>query len=227
MAGLSRILDTLTLEDDGACRAAGTLDRSSLHELLEAFSSGLNKAAGRRIVGDSLVQRLCAVTGPIGRLARSALHGAFPVRAVLFDKTPASNWAVAWHQDRTIAVRERAETAGFGPWSSKAGLVHVEPPFAVLADMVTLRIHLDDCGPDNAPLLVALGSHRLGRVPAAEVQARALEVTACVAAAGDVWIYSTPILHASDAAIRPSRRRVLQVDFAARDLPGRLEWAGI
>jgi hypothetical protein len=42
-----------------------------------------------------------------------------------------------------------------------------------------------------------------------------------------VWAYSTPILHASELATAPRHRRVLQVDFAAEDLPGTLEWLGI
>lgn len=50
---------------------------------------------------------------------------------------------------------------------------------------------------------------------------------ACLAAAGDMWAYATPILHASSAATQPRRRRVLQVDYAAIDLPGGLEWLGI
>jgi len=44
---------------------------------------------------------------------------------------------------------------------------------------------------------------------------------------GDVWLYATPILHASDAAVEPLHRRVLQVDYAADWLPGGLEWLGI
>lgn len=48
----------------------------------------------------------------------------------------------------------------------------------------------------------------------------------CLAAAGDVWLYATPILHASDAAAAP-RRRVLQVDYAVGELPGGLRWLGI
>ena len=42
--------------------------------------------------------------------------------------------------------------------------------------------------------------------------------------AGDVWLYATPILHASDAATTPLRRRVLQIDYAGHELPGGLEW---
>ncbi len=37
---------------------------------------------------------------------------AFPVRALFFDKTPATNWKVAWHQDVTIAVTSRKEMPG-------------------------------------------------------------------------------------------------------------------
>ena len=67
------------------------------------------------------------------------------VRAILFDKTPDANWKVAWHQDLSIAVKERVDVAGYGPWSIKAGLTHVQPPTHVLEEMVTLRIHMDDC----------------------------------------------------------------------------------
>ena len=45
--------------------------------------------------------------------------------------------------------------------------------------------------------------------------------------AGDVWLYSTPIVQASEVASCPARRRVLQIDFAARELPGGLEWLGV
>ncbi|WP_448662772.1 phytanoyl-CoA dioxygenase family protein [Sphingomonas sp. CJ20] len=152
-----------------------------------------------------------------------------PVRAILFDKSDGNNWALGWHQDRTIAVTARVDTSGFGPWSVKAGLLHVEPPFAVIEAMVTMRIHLDAVPADNAPLLIAPGSHRLGRVPEAEI-AGAVErcgTAMCLADAGDVWLYATPILHASAAASGHAHRRVLQVDFSAGTLPHGLEWLGI
>ena len=43
----------------------------------------------------------------------------------------------------------------------------------------------------------------------------------------DIWLYATPILHASGAALEPTHRRVLQVDFAAGELPGGLKWLGV
>ncbi|MFD2264199.1 phytanoyl-CoA dioxygenase family protein [Lacibacterium aquatile] len=151
------------------------------------------------------------------------------MRAVLFDKSAASNWALGWHQDRTIVVKERREVDGFGPWSVKSGLQHVEPPFAIIASMVTLRIHLDPVGPDNAPLLIVPGSHRLGRIPQIEIEGLPgrLGSASCLAAVGDVWAYATPVVHASDAARIPANRRVLQVDYSAARLPGGIEWLGI
>jgi hypothetical protein len=219
----------MKLAEHGAEHVAGALDRDELKALLAASDELISGRPGGRIFGNGLVRRLCDGAGSLGRLAQERLTGATPVRAVLFDKAPLNNWSVAWHQDRTIAVKHRLNVEGFGPWSTKGGLQHVEPPFAVLEGMLTLRAHLDDCGPTNAPLLVAAGSHRLGRIEAGRASALAAEmkVEACLAEAGDVWVYATPILHASDPARTPSRRRVLQVDFAAGDLPGGLKWAGI
>ena len=115
------------------------------------------------------------------------------------------------------------------PWTIKNGLLHVAPPFQILARMITLRAHLDAVPSSNAPLLVAPGSHRLGRIPESEVPdvVKRCGVVACLADAGDVWVYSTPILHASEAAREPAHRRVLQVDFTADDLPGGSQWLGV
>jgi len=95
--------------------------------------------------------------------------------------------------------------------------------------MITIRAHLDDCAEDNAPPLIVPGSHRLGRVAAtraAEV-AREIGQAACLAEAGDLWIYATAIVHASERARHPRRRRVLHVDYANGPLPGGLEWVGV
>jgi ectoine hydroxylase-related dioxygenase (phytanoyl-CoA dioxygenase family) len=186
--------------------------------------------AGVRLRGIAALRPLLACTGPIGTIAASVLGPAYrPVRAILFDKTPDQNWSLGWHQDRTIVVGERIDVEGFEPWTVKSGLLHVAPPFAVLSGMVTLRVHLDPVPIRNAPLLVAPGSHRLGRIPVNEVGdvVRRCGSTACVAEAGDIWLYATPILHASEAAAEPDRRRVLQVDFSADELPGGLRWLGV
>jgi hypothetical protein len=176
--------------------------------------------AGIRLHGIPALRSFLASPGVIWKVAASALgDAARPVRAILFDKTPSTNWGLPWHQDRTIVVTRRVEVEGFGPWTVKSGLLHVAPPFDLLAGMVTLRVHLDPVPETNAPLLIAPGSHRLGQIPEG--------IATCLADAGDIWLYSTPILHCSEAARNPAHRRVLQVDFAACDLPGGLTWLGI
>jgi hypothetical protein len=163
-------------------------------------------------------------------LVASSILGreACPVRATIFDKTPGRNWSLGWHQDRTIAVRARIDTPGFGDWTTKAGIAHVVPPFEILERMLTLRIHLDRAGPDNAPLLVMPGSHRFGRVAEPDIAALAarLAVAVCEAERGDLWLYATPILHVSARSARPGSRRVLQLLYSAERLPNGLEWLG-
>lgn len=185
---------------------------------------------GVRIHDIEALKPLLVSGGCIGSIAASVLgEAARPVRAILFNKTPKANWALGWHQDRTICVKEKREAPGFGPWTVKVGLIHVEPPFEVLAGMVTLRAHLDDVAESNAPLLIAPGSHLLGRLTVREIEEAVgrCGTQVCLAQAGDVWLYSTPILHASEAASAPTRRRVLQVDYAVGELPHGLQWLGV
>jgi ectoine hydroxylase-related dioxygenase (phytanoyl-CoA dioxygenase family) len=165
---------------------------------------------------------LCIAEELLGDQAR-------PVRVILFNKSKAHNWPLGWHQDRTIAVARRHELPGFDHWTVKQNIQHVEPPFDLIAKMVTLRLHLDRVDANNAPLRVAPGSHRKNLIPESDYSA-VVETHGemiCLAEAGDIWAYSTPILHASRAADSPSRRRVVQVDYAAAELPRPLEWAGI
>jgi hypothetical protein len=221
---------TLSFDRDGAELFPAAADETVLTMVETALADLPADRAGLRLYGVAGLADLLGPAGRIGALAAAVLgEGVRPVRAILFDKTPATNWSLAWHQDRVMAVKQRVEVGGFGPWSRKHGALHVAPPFELLARMLTLRLHLDAVGPANAPLLIAPGSHRLGRVAEADMpEAVARSGTfACLAARGDAWLYATPILHASERAVEPTRRRVLQVDFAAHDLPGGLEWLGI
>ena len=186
--------------------------------------------AGVRLSGIPELRPFLSPAGPVGQVPVSVLgRECLPARAILFDKSAEQNWSLGWHQDRTIAVRQRIDVEGFGPWSVKSGMVHVEPPFDLLAGMVTVRVHLDAVPLTNAPLLVAPGSHKRGRIPTAAIPevVRQCGVIPCLAEAGDAWLYATPILHASDAAVEPKHRRVLQVDYAVGQLPGGLQWLGI
>ncbi len=150
-----------------------------------------------------------------------------PVRIVSFDKNPDANWGVPWHQDRVIAVREKADVAGFSNWSRKHGGWHCEPPSALLRQMLFVRIHLDDNAAENGAMEIALGSHNAGTVPAAaaEPMAAQYQCEVTTARAGDVLIMSMLMLHRSRPAKKAVSRRVLRVDYAGFALPEPLAWA--
>lgn len=214
--------DRAHLDRDGCLLVTAAVAAPILVRLADQFCAV--KAGARLRTSDPALAEVQSVLAPV---IAWLLPEARPVRAIWFDKTAEANWMVPWHQDRTIAVRARHEVPGFGPWSVKQGTSHVEPPFALLADMLTVRLHIDDCPADNAPLEVAIGSHQQ-RIPADAVAAEAARhaLHVCLAAAGDLWVYRTPIIHRSAPAARAHRRRVLQMDYCAAALPEPLAWAG-
>ncbi|MFO0865630.1 MAG: phytanoyl-CoA dioxygenase family protein [Gemmataceae bacterium] len=152
-------------------------------------------------------------------------EGAFAVRAVFFDKVPGANWSLFWHQDNIITVAERMDALGFSGWSRKAGVWQVQPPADVLARMLAIRIHLDDCGPANGPLRVLPGTHRHGWIDDSldAWKARVPEVV-CLAKAGGIVGMCPLTLHASAPADSPCHRRVIHIEYANQDLPGELKW---
>ena len=229
MSAAAAAIRALVLDRDGAELWPGAAS-GHLEAIVRALASQPSDQAGVRLIGIPVLSDLLGARGSIGvRVAEALGPATRPVRMILFDKSAATNWALGWHQDRTIVVRNRVEVPGFGPWTTKAGLLHVAPPIQLLERMMTIRIHLDRVLETNAPLLIAPGSHLLGRVAETGIETAVARhgTAACLAEPGDIWAYSTPILHASDAASEPRRRRVLQVDYAAEDLPGGLEWFGI
>jgi ectoine hydroxylase-related dioxygenase (phytanoyl-CoA dioxygenase family) len=214
-------------ERDGFSYFPRALDDDDLARVEAAVSL---EGPGVRLTSDGLqpISDLLGTSGRVGSIVAELVgQPGFPVRAIMFDKNPATNWSLGWHQDRTICVAERIEVEGFGPWTVKQGQLHVQPPQDLLDRMMTLRIHLDDVPADNGPLLVIRGSHRLGRLTEgriAELAARS-EIAAHLAQRGDIWAYRTPIIHASAAAAdQHGARRVLQVDYSSETLPGGLRW---
>ena len=148
------------------------------------------------------------------------------VRGVYFDKQRDTNWKVAWHQDLTIAVKQRSELPGFNAWTMKAGIQHVQPPTSILEKIVAVRIHLDDADESNGCLRVVPGSHRHGRLNPEQIVGFRSDVgeTACVVKKGDVLVMRPLLLHASSIAVEPSHRRVIHLEYSSCDLPAGLEW---
>jgi ectoine hydroxylase-related dioxygenase (phytanoyl-CoA dioxygenase family) len=207
------------------------LDAAAVTELVKSVSDAVGPGGyAKRNLLQSVpaVQRLAAAP-EIRALVQPVLGPqAFPVKGLLFDKTPTANWKVAWHQDTMIAVRERMPARGFGPWSVKDGVPHVQPPADVLAGILTVRVHLDDCGTDNGPLRVLAGSHRAGIMSAESIETwrEAHPAVTCTVDRGGVLLLRPLTLHASSAATAPRHRRVIHLEFAAGPLPGGLQWAG-
>jgi hypothetical protein len=231
MRDLGRL--SVRLADDGYANVPTYIGSAALDVLtgeleqlgttLDLGSRGGVRDAFRLLPG---VRRL-AVSEPMWALASTILgpHCA-AVRAIVFDKTPNANWKVSWHQDLTIAVREQHEVADFGPWTTKAGIVHVQPPAAILEQMLTLRLHLDPCGADNGPVRVLPGSHRAGRLSGDEIDSwrSRVEARICTAERGDILAMRPLLLHASSPSVSPGHRRVIHVEYAGVELPDGLAW---
>ncbi|WP_107497549.1 phytanoyl-CoA dioxygenase family protein [Thalassobius sp. I31.1] len=181
---------------------------------------------GAREVLDGDLARAVQASGVIENL-QQIWPGMQLVRLVFFDKSPAANWGVPWHQDRVISVAGRADVAGYTNWSRKGGTWHVEPPEDLLQQMLFVRLHLDDNLAENGAMQIVPGTHQQGKIPADAAEAVALQDKPQVmeARAGDVLVLKMLTLHGSSPAHIPTRRRVLRLDFAPFDLPEPLAWA--
>ena len=220
-------------------RAYEALSAPEINLLIASLESDDKRDAGDSACGGAVYARRSLETQESVRdvaalprvrsLAEEAVGGdARLVRAILFDKRPGANWPVPWHQDLSLVVAARAELPGWGPWSVKAGMVHVQPPAEYLTRSIALRLHLDDCPQTNGALRVLPGTHRRGRLSATEIQAIRAEVpeVVCDACAGDILLIRPLLLHASSPSLRPERRRVLHLEFAPVNLlPPPLRWA--
>lgn len=216
----------------GYALISGALDAATARLLRETLAPlQIESAAGVRNLLDVRAIAELARSPSIRALIAPILGPhCFAVRGIYFDKTPDANWKVPYHQDLSIAVahqrEDKREIAGFGPWSEKAGVLHVQPPREILEQMVTLRLHLDACDEDNGALRVLGNTHLLGKLSASQI-ARQRELAreiVCCCAVGDALLMRPLLLHASSAAQSPRHRRVIHLEWAARELPGALNW---
>ena len=152
--------------------------------------------------------------------------GAFMVRSTLFDKTEGANWGGFWHQDLSIAVKERHEVEGFHAWTRKAGIQCVQPPVQIMSRILAVRLHLDDCFAANGALKVLPGSHRSDALTSDRIEeiSSSVNEVVCEVPAGGAVLMSPLLLHASSPMINPGHRRVIHLEFTAQELPQPLEW---
>jgi hypothetical protein len=146
------------------------------------------------------------------------------VRGLYFDKPPGQTWALPWHKDLTVAVRDnRRPSRHFTKPTTKAGVPHAEAPREVLQAMLTARVHLDDVTEENGPLRVVPGSHRDGK----ELRLGDVSPESILVRRGDVLLIRPLVAHSSGRSHpdTPRHRRILHLEFApAPELPDGYEW---
>lgn len=222
----------------GAAIAPGLVDAATLEALraeferLAAAHVGAARSGAvygvRGLLRKSPLVASLAVGGLLVQTARQLIGpAARPVRGIFFDKTLEANWPLPWHQDRMAALDAAAPAPEFRNWTVKDGAPHAELPPEYLAAMVSLRVHLDDCDGETGALMVLPGLHTGPVLADAELRALAAvsEPVTLAARAGETVIMSPLTPHASRRATRPSRRRVLHLEYCARELPEGVRWS--
>lgn len=210
------------IDENGYAILPGIFERGYLDRLLQELSE---LAPKRSRAGLRHALRYAPVVESAQReemieLARGVLGpDAFPFRATLFDKSPATNWLVVWHQDTALPLQAQVETPGWGPWSVKEGIHYAHAPAATLTQVLALRVHLDDSSFNNGPLRVLPGTHKLGLLSDESVHGVVARTTPvdCVAPKGSVVAMRPLLIHSSSKSHEDAPRRVLHIEYAASD----------
>jgi ectoine hydroxylase-related dioxygenase (phytanoyl-CoA dioxygenase family) len=227
------------IERDGFAIVAGVLDSARVdavvHELDAALRPRQEATAIRSDAGNVYAARILLTLWPpvadvwrqppLPEILAAVLGDRFGlVRVLYFDKPPDRTWALPWHKDLTIAVRDnRLPSEHFCHPTTKVGVPHVEAPTTVLERMLTARIHLDPMTDENGPLKLLPGSHRDGKTLRLDgAQPFTLHV-----GRGGVLLVRPLVSHCSAASHPETRfhRRVLHLEFAASpELPDGYAW---
>lgn len=228
-----------SLQRDGFCLLPHAVDDDTLRRLRaicsrtftgETQSVRARSSRGHVYAARNLIETIPEVSTiwrcpPLVSFLRKELGDAFGlVRALFFDKPPERTWNLPWHKDTSIAVCDnQIASEHFSRPTVKAGVPHLIASDAILRQMLTLRIHLDEVTDENGPLRVIPGSH-----PSSESEGDGVgkEVT-IYAQAGDVLAMRPLISHASGSSVEGTQRhrRILHLEFAALDsLPDGVRW---
>lgn len=210
----------MDLQKDGWTRVSTGIDAASIARLrAEAFRED---RAGTRCLLDLPEVRSAALQLKRELIATGHLSSrAVAIQAIAFDKTPRTNWKVAWHQDIMFPLATSAKAPGYELPVKKNGVDFARPPQAVLEEMLAARLHLDPCDPTRGPLRVSPGSHREGLIPSDQCAARATRggEISCLAEEGEAILMRPLLLHASSQASQPAHRRILHFVYHSGSAP--------
>jgi len=216
---MSRLSRGQEVDERGFATVLGVLSLAEMQQLTDDLDrSGVtrSRAGLRHALRLASVAQL-ARDPRLLDLAKEILDGeALPFRATLFDKSAESNWLVVWHQDTALPLRERKETAGWGPWSVKDGIIYAHAPADALSRVLALRVHLDESTPQNGPLRVLPGTHKRGVLTDDEIQglSQSIAPSDCLVPQGGVLAMRPLLVHASSKSQSYLPRRVLHIEYA-------------
>jgi ectoine hydroxylase-related dioxygenase (phytanoyl-CoA dioxygenase family) len=212
----------LLMDRDGFAILQHLVESEDIHRLLRALEESpahRSRAGVRHLLSNPGVAEL-ATNRRMLEIAQSVLgNDAFPFKVTLFDKSPDANWLITWHQDTALPLREKIDTVGWGPWSTKEGIVYAHAPARALEGIVALRLHLDDSNEENGPLRVIPGTHRQGVLSDQQVATIVgqIEPVTCLVGQCGVIVMRPLIIHASSKSQSDRPRRVLHIEYASRN----------
>jgi ectoine hydroxylase-related dioxygenase (phytanoyl-CoA dioxygenase family) len=200
----------MSLEKHGFEILRSSLPVMKLDELRDDLFQDDN--AGERSLLDGRAVRETALYLKQDLIASGHLSpDAVAIQAIAFNKTDATNWKVAWHQDVMFPFAERVRSPGFAVPTVKQGIDYARPPAGILEQLLAVRLHLDDCHETNGPLRISPATHLLGILETATIFSVVTthgEVS-CLAQKGEILLMRPLALHASSQATAPKHRRVL------------------
>lgn len=147
------------------------------------------------------------------------------IKSIYFDKPPNSNWIVNWHQDLTINLQNKIEVAKYKNWRQNDQRTIVQPNRALLENIFTIRIHLDDCTKENGALRLIEKSHLNGTINIKEwMETKNGTESICEVRKGGILIMKPLTLHSSRRTENKKNRRVIHIEFTDHELPDGLNW---
>ena len=193
------------------------LDGTEVAELARALETSdldWSLGAGARDLMNHRAVSAVAVDPRLFAIARRFLGAsAVPYKATLFDKSPARNWLVTWHQDTALPLWNAA-IFRWGPWSIKSGITYAHAPATALSRVVALRLHFDDSREKRAAAGASWNA-ALGVLSDADTARLVREIPPvdCFVPSGGIVAMRPLILHASSKAEADPPRRVLHIEY--------------
>jgi ectoine hydroxylase-related dioxygenase (phytanoyl-CoA dioxygenase family) len=200
----------MSLCDHGYCifatKPSGEILNALRDSLFRDSSAGERCLLDHPLVQETAIQLKDELT-TTGHLDKHAVT----IQAIAFNKTAATNWKVAWHQDLMFPFSKKVSTDGYDLPCIKDGIHYARPPVSVLQQLLAVRLHLDDCDETNGPLRVSPETHLMGIIKSAAIpeQIASHGETTCLAKKGEALLMRPLTLHASSQATQPKHRRVL------------------